>query len=147
MNRARFLALTLVMAVAGCGPELPDETQIRGRIGLMQEALDEGDIRKFMSPIAEDFSADGRDIDQRGVRVMLNRELRAYEKLKARIFDIEIELHGEDRATASMHAVTTGGSGLIPETGRWYRIDSGWRREGGDWMLISARWESVAARN
>lgn len=143
----RILALTLAMAVAGCGPELPDETQIRGRIGLMQEALDEGDVRTFLSPIAEDFSVEGRDIDRRGARVLLNRELRAHEKLKARLFDIEIELHGEDRATASMHAVTTGGSGLIPETGRWYRIDSGWRREDGDWMLISARWESVAARD
>lgn len=146
MNRVRILALTLVMAVAGCGPELPDETLIRGRIGLMQEALDEGDVRTFMSPIAEDFSGEGRNIDRRGVRLLLNRELRAYDKLKARIFDIEIKLHGEDRATATMHAVTTGGSGLIPETGRWYRIESGWRREGGDWMLISARWDSVAAR-
>jgi hypothetical protein len=55
-------------------------------------------------------------------------------------------MQGEDRATATMHAVTTGGSGLIPETGGWYRVTTGWRLDDGEWMLISASWETIAGR-
>lgn len=146
MSAGRALVLLMAGVVVACGPAPPDEAQIRARIDEMQQALEEGNVRAFLAPVAEDFSGEGRNIDRRGARLLLNRELRAHERLKARLFDIEVELRGEDRATASMHAVTTGGSGLIPDTGRWYRVESGWRRDDGEWMLISARWKPVAGR-
>jgi hypothetical protein len=41
--------------------------------------------------------------------------------------------------------VLTGGSGLVPERGRWYKARTGWRRDGSDWMLISVSWENAIA--
>lgn len=136
----------VVLLATACGPPTPDEERIRQQIEAMKRAVDEGNTRAFVQPLAEDFGARGRDLDRRGVRLLINRELRAHEKLSARVFDIEVELQGADRARATFHAVTTGGSGLIPDTGGWYRVESGWRRSGDEWLLISADWERVAGR-
>lgn len=138
--------LLAVSVLTACGPPPPDETQIRERIRAMQAALAEGSVRDFMAPIADDFTAPTRDLDRRAARLLLRRETMAHDNLRARLADIDVELRGEDRATATMHALTTGGSGLIPETGSWYRLTTGWRRDGGEWMLISASWETVAGR-
>lgn len=138
--------IVVMLILAACGPRAPDEEQIRSRISEMTTALAERDARAFMSPIADDFAATHWDLDQRGARLLLNREMRAHQQLRARVIDIDVELQGQHRATATLHAVLTGGSGIIPDTGRWYRVDTGWRKEGSDWMLISARWESIVER-
>ncbi|RFF26822.1 MULTISPECIES: nuclear transport factor 2 family protein [unclassified Wenzhouxiangella] len=144
--RSAGLCGVCLLLLAACNEPLPDEERIRNRIETMQADLAEGNARSFFSPVAEDFSAATRNLDRRAARLLLRREMLAHESLKARLFDIEIELQGEGRATATMHAVLTGGSGLIPDTGSWYRVTTGWRLDDGDWMLISARWETVAGR-
>lgn len=141
-----IIAGLLIALVNSCGPGAPDEEQIRARIEQMTTALAERDVGSFMAPLADDFSGVSRNIDRRGARLLLRRELRAHEQLRARVFDVEIELQGDDRATATLHAALTGGSGLIPERGRWYRVKTGWRKDGSDWMLISASWENAVGR-
>ncbi|WP_376695475.1 hypothetical protein [Wenzhouxiangella sp. EGI_FJ10305] len=141
-----WLCSACLALLAACSEPLPDEEQIRNRIEAMQNDLAEGNTRSFFSPVAEDFTAATRNLDRRAARLLLRREMLAHESLKARLFDIEIELQGEGRATATMHAVLTGGTGLIPDTGSWYKVTTGWRLDDGDWMLISVRWETVAGR-
>lgn len=146
MIRGLPLALVVLGLLAACGPDAPDEERIRARIEGMQTALSEGNVRAFVAPLAEDFTAATRNLDRRAARLLLRREMMVHDRLKARLADIEVTLHGEDRATATMHAVTTGGSGLIPDTGGWYRVTTGWRLDDDEWMLISASWETVAGR-
>lgn len=148
MNPARgaCLAVLVLFLVAACGEPPPDEERIRNRIEAMQADLAEGRASAFMEPIAEDFTAATRKLDRRAAGLLLRREMLAHERLKARLADLEVELKGEGRATATMHAVVTGGTGLIPDTGGWYRVTTGWRLDDGEWMLISARWETVAGR-
>lgn len=145
--RAVWLPILSIALLSACAEPPPAEQQIRNRIEGMQSDLAEGDRRAFMAPIAEDFSAATRNLDRRAAGLLLRREMLAHESLKARLFDTEVELRGEGRATATMHAVLTGGSGLVPDTGSWYRVTTGWRLDNGDWMLISARWETVAGRS
>ncbi len=141
-----IVSTALVLTLAGCAEKAPDEEQIRSRIEAMQTALADGDVSNFMAPVAEDFTAATRSLDRRAARLLLRREMLAHQKLRARLVDIEIELIGPDRASATMHAITSGGSGLIPATGGWYRLSTGWRRDSGEWMLISANWERLAGR-
>jgi len=143
---AAAVCLACIFLLVGCGDRPPAEHQILSRIEGMQADLAEGNTRSFMAPLADDFTAVTRQLDRRAARLLLRREMMAHQSLKARLFDTEIELHGEDRATATLHAVLTGGSGLVPETGSWYRVTTGWRRDGEEWMLISASWETMAGR-
>lgn len=144
----RLLALLvlvplLALALVACArPD--DEARIRARLDSMSTALAEGDSRSFMAPLAEDFSAETWDLDRRAVQLLLLRELRSHERIRARIFDIEVELFAEQRANAQFQVVLTGGRGLVPEQGSWYRVHTGWRHDGSDWELIAARWERLA---
>lgn len=148
MSRAggTCLCMLILVVLAACGETPPAEQQIRNRIEAMQADLAGGNARAFMAPVAEDFTAATRNLDRRAAGLLLRREMLAHDSLKARLADIEIELQGESRATATMHAVVTGGTGLIPDTGGWYRLTTGWRLDDDEWMLISARWETVAGR-
>jgi hypothetical protein len=136
--------LTLLLLTACSRP--PAETQIHATLSDMAEAVEEADVSAFLAPIAEDFAGDTWQLDRRGARLLLMREMRAHERLRARLVDIQIEFPTADRATASFQAVLTGGSGLLPEDGGWYRVETGWRLDGGDWKLISAGWERVIGR-
>jgi hypothetical protein len=141
-----FASLAGLMLLVACGEPPPPEQRIRERIESMQTALEEGSASDFLDPLAEDFVAATRDLDRRAAAFLLRRELLAHQRLKARLVDIDVELQGERRATATFNAITTGGSGLIPDTGGWYRVTTGWRLDDDEWMLISARWETVAGR-
>lgn len=138
---AAGLLAVAIMVLAGCSDPTPDEEIIRGHLDYMAEALEEQNARRFMEPLAEDFTATTRDLDRRAARLLLRREMVARERIRARTSGLEIQFHGEDRATARFRAVLTGGSGIIPDDGRRYRVETGWRRAGGDWELISAEWE------
>jgi hypothetical protein len=53
---------------------------------------------------------------------------------------IEVEVHGE-RATARFHATLSDGSGRwIPDRRAVLEVETGWRREGGDWTCYNASW-------
>ncbi|MFU8833063.1 MAG: hypothetical protein ACNA7J_13055 [Wenzhouxiangella sp.] len=141
-----ILAGVMLVLLTACVSPAPDEEQIRQRLDDMATALAERNARAVMAPLADDFSAETWDLDQRGIRLVLQRELRAHQRLRARIFDLSVEMHDHDRASAQFHVVLTGGSGLLPEQGRWYRARTGWRRDGPDWMLIALSWEDAIAR-
>ena len=145
MVRGLLVLPALMLLLSACSRP-PDETQIRTALEGMSAAVAEADARAFMRPLAEDFTADAWDLDRRGVRLLLLRELRAHQRARARLFDIEVELVGEDRAVARFQSVLTGGSGLIPEQGSWYRVETAWRRRGNDWQMINASWERIAGR-
>ena len=66
-----------------------------------------------------------------------------YRDVGARLGPVAVDLHGEDAATARFDAVATGGSGgLLPDNGQVYRVETGWRRVGGEWKLVNASWRA-----
>jgi ketosteroid isomerase-like protein len=140
-----LLGLLTLLALAGCARP-PTDVQIRQTLQDMAQAVADGDVGVFMAPLADDFTADTWQLDRRGARLLLIRETRARERIQVRLIDIEIEPVSADRAHARFHAVLTGGSGLVPDEGGWYRVTTGWRRDGADWALINASWDRVVGR-
>ncbi len=106
----------------------------------MEAALESGDVDDFMDPVAEDFIAGNGGLDRRMLGLLVRRERMARDRISVSRFDTEVVLLGEDRATATFAALATGGSGWLPDEGRLWRIDTGWRLDDGDWQLISAEW-------
>lgn len=138
--RGAWLALLAVL-LAGCGPEPDDKARILRTLDAMTEALEQGDVDDFMAPVADDFVAVNGRLDRRALGLLVRRERLARESIRIRRIDTEVELVGGSRAVASFRALATGGSGLLPDEGRFWRVETGWRRDGDDWALISAGWE------
>lgn len=143
---ARTLVLTgVVLSLQACGPEPPDEQRIRAVLDSMTQALEDRQASEVLEPLADDFVGETWDLDRRALRMILRREMLAHDRLRARLFDVDIELLSPDRATVSFQVLLTGGSGIVPREGRWFQVETGWRQDA-DWRLISARWESVIGR-
>lgn len=134
---AACIAVLLALA-AGCS-RTPPEQALRDAIQAMQGAAEARDSDALVEAFSEDFvGPDGMDRDQfrryLAVLWLRNREV------GVNLGPLEVELIGE-RATVGFTAAATGGEGWMPDRAQVYRVSTGWRIEGGEWRLISARWE------
>ena len=136
-----FVAVT-VMALTGCGPGEPEEARIRALIADMEAGLEAGERGTFMQPVADDFVGNqGMGRDQ--LNGLLLFYLRRYQDLNAQLGPVSIEVFGESEplsAEAAFKAVVTGGSGLLPEDGRVFDVQTQWRKDG-EWQLVNAEWD------
>lgn len=133
-------AIALALALSGCS-RTPPEQALREAIAGMQAAAEARDAAAVVEPVAEDFAGPG-DLDRDGLRRMLALRFLANQQVGVTLGPLDVTLHGEDRAEVAFTAATTGGSGgLLPDTGRVHQVHTGWRREGDDWVLVSARWD------
>jgi hypothetical protein len=71
--------------------------------------------------------------------------LHRYQQIRAQLLPIQVAPQDEEHATARFRVVLTGGAGLLPEAGQVYQVETSWRREDGEWLLVSAQWLEVAA--
>lgn len=135
----RALALVAMGIVAACNR--PDAEQaVRARIAAMQAAIDARDAGDVHGMLAEDFMGN-EGLDRRGARQLAAGVFLRHRDVAARLGPVEVELRGERDAIARFNAVATGSNGLLPERGKVYRVETGWRLVDGRWRLRSASWE------
>ncbi|HKJ61978.1 MAG TPA: hypothetical protein VKA94_08280 [Hyphomicrobiales bacterium] len=126
-------------SVAGCH-RTPDEQLIRDAIGSMQQALENGSPRDFMSHVDTDFTGQEGRFDRNGLHNLLRVEVLRNDKIGVILGPIDIQMHG-GRATVHVSATFTGGpGGWLPERGALYTFTSGWRKHGSDWYCYNASW-------
>lgn len=140
-SRSAAVALLACALASGCGSPADDEARIRQQLSDMIAALENGDIDDFLDPIAADFVAGERGLDRRAVGLLARRERLARESIRIRRVDTVVERVGERRALARFRVLATGGTGLLPDEGRFWAVETGWRKRGGDWEMISASWQ------
>ena len=146
MARCVLRTLILVLVVTGllvACTRTPDEQRIRDAIDAMQTAASERTPKDFLRHVADDFTGDHGALDRGGVANLLRGLMLRHASISALIGPIDIEIDG-DRATARFPLTLTGGSGsLLPDSAGQYRFETGWRRDGGDWLCHHAQWERV----
>ncbi len=137
--RTTFVCAALIALVA-CS-RTPDDQRIRADIQAMQRAAEERNPRQFLEHVASDFSGNQGGLDREDLGNLIRMIVLRNEKVGVTLGPIDIDVQG-DRATARLIATLTGGQGgLIPERGAIYSINSGWRRDGKDWICFAATWD------
>lgn len=141
--RASLLAVALAaLALAACSRP-SDEVQIRTAISDMQAAIEAGKPADFMQHVAEDFTGDGGAVDKQALHNLLRAQALGNARIGVTVVSMDIELLG-DRATVRLDVTLTGGNGRwMPERGSIQQIESGWRREDGQWLCYNAQWKQV----
>ena len=141
---ARCISAAIIALVAtGCGPGDDDAGRIHAILEQMTQALEQGDVGDFLEPIADDFIAAERSLDKSALRLVVMRERLARKSISVQRINTRVEMLSGTRATAAFRAIATGGSGWLPEEGRLWLIETGWRLDGNDWKLVSAHWKPV----
>ena len=140
---ATLLAAALITLALGACSRPSDEVQIRTTISDMQAAIEAGKPADFMQHMTEDFTGDGGTLDKPALHNLLRVQALGNARIGATVTSIDIELLG-DRATARLDVTLTGGSARwMPERGSIQQIESGWRRENGQWLCYNAQWKQL----
>ena len=133
------LLVGLLVVLAACS--VPGRAALR-TVAAMEAAVEAGSPAGFMRHVSEDFSGNHGDYDRQRLQATLRAIMLRYRNISVLLGPLAVTLHGEDRATVGVDVLVSGGSGgLLPESGRRLRIESGWRLEDGHWRCISATWQ------
>ncbi len=134
----RILFLLLALCLAACA-RTPPEQALRGQMSALRSAIEAREWNGIDGILADDFVGNdgmGKPESRRMAAALFVR----YRNVGVSIGPLQVQMHGDDRATVGFTTVATGG-GALPESGQVYDVATGWRRDGGDWRMISAEWK------
>ena len=129
--------LALFFLLQGCSRDNP-EAALRARSAALADSI-EREPAALQQYLAEDFIGNG-GLDRSGARAMALAYRLRYRDTGVVIGPLALQM-GPGHATARSTVVLRGGSGLLPEGAGAYEVESGWRLEGGEWVLASLRWQ------
>jgi hypothetical protein len=141
--RGLLIAMTWAAAavLAGCSAP-PDEAALRDRIAGLQAAVEARDADTLLDAVDPEFGGpEGMDRD--GLRRYATLMLLRQQNVGVVVGPVEVALHG-DRASASFDAVVSGSNRFLPEGVEARRVETVWRRDGDEWVLVSADWSKPA---
>lgn len=141
--RSILCALAAAFLLTACSKELSVEQQVIGTLRNMEYAAEEGQHLEFMGYIADSFQGQQGSMDRREFHRFMIFQINQNRRLQAQFFPIYVTEVDEDAASAHFGLLVTGGAGLLPESGQLFEVETGWIRNGSDWMLTSADWEPV----
>lgn len=137
-RRWLWMLLALGMVLAAC-QRTPPEQRLRATIAGLQSAIEQHDASALQDAMAEDFIGHG-GLDRDGARRMAVGTFLRYRDVGVSLGPLDIDLR-QEHATVRFTAALTGGSGILPDSGQVYDVETGWRLEGGDWLLVNAQWK------
>mgnify|MGYP000451013714 CR=1 FL=1 len=147
VNEAHMrFAVGVVLAgllLGGCGQELSVEQQVIASLENMEQAAEEGRHLDFMGYVADDFSGQLGALDRRGFHRFMIFQMNKNRRLHAQFFPIYVQDKGGNQASARFNILVTGGSGLLPDRGQLFAVETDWIRDGSDWLLSMADWQPV----
>jgi len=139
-----FFSIAVVFAaLVSCGEKLTVEQQVIATLRDMESAAEEGRHLDFMANVADDFSARQGAMGRLEFHRFMIFQINQHRRLQAQFFPIFVTETGADSASAHFKLLVTGGAGLLPESGQLFDVETGWIRNGGDWLLSRADWEPV----
>lgn len=137
---ACWLILLALLMIGGCRTPPPDEQALRATLDLLQQAGEQRRFDDLLAHVAEDFAGPAQAPTRRELERFLRLLALRVREVHVTRLGTEIQLHEGQRATARLTVLLrSDAGGLLPEA-REVVIDSAWKVDGGDWVMIRASW-------
>lgn len=142
--RTWYFAAALPVLLLGAGPtactHTPPEQALRERVDLLQRDIQARRTDAVAEALAADFV--GNDgMDRRQARRTAAALFLRYRDVGVRFGPLQVQMHGDTRASVRFTAVATGGSGgPLPQDAQVFDVTTGWRSTDGEWLVTSAEW-------
>jgi hypothetical protein len=131
--------LALALFLGGCR-HTPDETRVREAIAAMASAAEAGKAGEATESLSDDFDGNGGALDKKSLANMIRLVHLRGAHIGVTMGSIDVERRGE-RFVASFTVTLTSASNLLPDQLGVFKVESGWRKEGGEWHCYAATWE------
>lgn len=133
------LCLSIVSGLlAGCH-RVPAEEAVRQAVAGAAQAAEAVDAGAFRNRLGEDFTGNRGEVDRRQLVDLLRLAKLRGESIHVLMGPVTVEPRG-DRFVATFTVTLTSGGRLLPSDMGVYRVESAWRKEGGDWVCYAATW-------
>jgi len=140
MVKVAFLTMFLVSgALAGCH-RAPDEQRVRDAISATAEAAEAAKASDTVDALTEDFDGNGGQLDRRALANLIRVYAVRGQKVHVLMGPVDVERRGE-RMIATFTVTLTAGTGVLPENAGAYSVETGWRKDGGEWRCFTASWK------
>lgn len=135
----RTVALTVAWLLLAACSRPPPEQALRDTMQSLQLTMEQRDASQVENYLADDFVGPG-GMDRDGARRLAALTFLRHRDVGVTLGPLDVSVL-QEHATVRFTAALTGGSGrALPDAARLYQVETGWRLEGGDWRLTSARW-------
>lgn len=132
-----FVLVLLALAAACHRP--PDEAQVRQAITATQAAAEAGKAGDTVAALTDDFDGNGGELDRRRLEGVVRLATLRGARVGVTMGPVSVDKRGE-RLVATFTVTLTSTTGLIPDEGAIYHVETAWRREGSRWLCYSATW-------
>lgn len=140
MWKVAAVAMSLALVGLGGCRRAPDETRVREAIATTAEAAEAGKAGDTVAALTEDFDGNAGQLDRRSLANLVRVFALRGQKVHVLMGPVDVDRRGE-RMTATFTVTLTAGAGVLPENAGAYVVETGWRREGGDWRCFTATWK------
>jgi hypothetical protein len=135
----------ILSSLIGCDKE-PEQEKVKKVIATVQKAAEEKEIRKITGSISKTYS-DPQGNNHAAIHRLLIGYFYQYPKISVYISNLTVSVQS-DTATARFEAVLASkgaepASAILPESLGVYSFDVLFRKESGDWVVASAKWERI----
>ena len=135
------LAFALLSALAGCR-HTPDEEQVRKAIAATVAGAEAAKASDAVEALTDDFDGNTGELDKRSLANLVRVYALRGQSIHVLVGPTTIEPRGE-RMVATFTVTLTAGAGVLPDNAGAYRVETGWRKEGGEWRCFTASWNKT----
>lgn len=133
------LGIALVFALAGCH-RTPDEARIRQAISATSAGAEASKASDTVAALSDDFDGNAGQLDKRALSNMIRLFALRGQGIHVLMGPVTVEPRG-DRMVATFTVTLTAGSGVLPDNAGAYDVETGWRKDGGEWRCFTATWK------
>jgi len=132
---AYCLLFALQPLLSGCDTA-PPEAALSDAVAELESGLENGDAGAVMDLLAEDFRY--QDMDRKATGRRLVGAFLRYPKRQVNFLNVQVSLDPVTLrdADVTFNALVWGGRSTLPEDADSVRVQSRWREDGGDWVLV-----------
>lgn len=136
-----LFCIALATALPACH-RTPDESRVRQAIEKAEQAAEHASASSLADVLSDDFSGNDGTTERKELLGMLRAASLRGETIHALTGPVEIERRG-DRFLARFTVTVTSGGKMLPANIGVYRVDTAWRKDGGEWRCYAATWVSA----
>jgi hypothetical protein len=136
-----LLVFVALAALSGCR-HTPDEEKLRKAIASTVAGAEAGKAGDTVEALTDDFDGNAGQLDKAALANLVRLFALRGQSIHVLMGPATIEPRG-DRMVATFTVTLTAGAGVLPDNAGAYQVETGWRKEGGEWRCFTASWKKA----